>query len=256
LSSQQDISQLYNALFELESKFKKEENYPIHKKLDFKNQFDDIYELILSRVSVKDKNILDAGCGVGFGSMVLLKNGAKEVTGISVSDKEIDRATQSIKKLGLQNISFKKSTFDETENSKYDIIVCVESLKHTLNFDTSIKILLEGLKPSGKLIIVDDFFDNNHNKISKAFATNWHLNFLISQKDIEINTSEFSTKIEDLTSYVRQKSKFKTAVNITLFSLFKKQSSFKKLFLGGLLLDQLYLNKQMKYQLVIISKKP
>ena len=256
MSSQQDISQLYNALFELESKFKKEENYPIHKKLDFKNQFDDIYELILSRVSVKDKNILDAGCGVGFGSMVLLKNGAKEVTGISVSDKEIDRATQSIKKLGLQNISFKKSTFDETENSKYDIIVCVESLKHTLNFDTSIKILLEGLKPSGKLIIVDDFFDNNHNKISKAFATNWHLNFLISQKDIEINTSEFSTKIEDLTSYVRQKSKFKTAVNITLFSLFKKQSSFKKLFLGGLLLDQLYLNKQMKYQLVIISKKP
>ncbi len=256
MNSQQDISQLYNALFELESKFKKEENYPIHKRLDFKNQFDDIYELILSRVSVKDKNILDAGCGVGFGSMVLLKNGAKEVSGISVSDKEIERATQSIKKLGLQNISFKKSTFDETENSKYDIIVCVESLKHTLNFDTSIKTLLDGLKPSGKLIVVDDFFDDNHNKTSKAFASNWHLNFLISQKDIEINTSEFSTKIEDLTSYVRQKSKFKTAVNITLFSLFKKQSSFKKLFLGGLLLDQLYLNKQMKYQLVIISKKP
>ncbi len=256
MNSQQDISQLYNALFELESKFKKEENYPIHKSLDFKNQFEDIYELILSRVTVKDKIILDAGCGVGFGSMLLLKNGAQEVTGISVSDKEIERATQSSEKLGLQNISFKKSTFDETEKSKYDIIVCVESLKHTLNFDASLKILLEGLKPEGKLIIVDDFFDDNHNKTSKAFAANWHLNFLISQKDIDVNTSEFSTKIEDLTSFVRQKSKFKTALSIALFSFFKKKSSFKKLFLGGLLLDQLYLNKQMKYQLVIISKKP
>lgn len=254
MNSQHDITQLYNALFELEARFKKEENYPIHKKLDFNNQFNDIYELIITRLDIKDKNILDAGCGVGFGSMLLLKNGANKVIGISLSDKEIERATIGKDKLKLDNIVFKKSSFDETESNCYDIIICVESLKHSLDFGNSFTALLNGLKPNGSLCIVDDFFDENHSNTSKKFAKNWHLNFLLAQKDVVINTDEFSTTIEDLTHFVTKKSKLKTQLSIALFGFFQKKSVYKKLFLGGLLLDKLYENKQMKYQFIIISR--
>jgi SAM-dependent methyltransferase len=255
MNSQNEITQLYNALFELESKFKNDENYPIHKKLDFKGKFNDIYELIISLIEIKGKSILDAGCGVGFGSIMLLQNGAKKVLGISVSDKEIERANKGKEKLEFKNIEFKKSTFDETLRNKYDIIICVESLKHSLAFDNSLQALLNGLKPNGKLCIVDDFFDENHNKTSSEFAKNWHLNFLISQKDIEIISNDFSTSVKDLTHFVPKKLKLKTEFSIALFRLLKKKSAFKKLFLGGLLLDKLYVYNQMKYLLVVITKK-
>jgi 2-polyprenyl-3-methyl-5-hydroxy-6-metoxy-1,4-benzoquinol methylase len=254
MNSKQDVVQLYNSLFELEEKFKHEKNYPIHKKLNFKNAFNDIYELIISRIDIKNKTILDAGCGVGFGSILLLKNGAKHVTGISISDKEIERANQGKTELNLEEIEFKNSTFDQVEHSKYDLIICVESLKHSLNMEQSLTCLLNGLKPHGQLGIVDDFFDGIDNQTSNAFALNWHLNFLISTKDVTCNTNGFKTTFEDLTTFVVKKSSIKTTLSILFFRLFKKDSAFKKLFLGGLLLDQLYLNNQMKYQLVIISK--
>ncbi len=154
--------------------------------------------------------ILDAGCGVGFGSILLLKNGAQQVTGISVSDKEIQRANLGKSKLGLENIDFKKSTFDQTQSNLYDIIICVESLKHSLDFETSFNALLNGLKPNGKLCIVDDFFDEKHNKTSQEFAKNWHLNFLITQKEVVINNLQFSTSVDDLTHFVTKKSSLKT----------------------------------------------
>ncbi len=123
-----------------------------------------------------------------------------------------------------------------------------------MHFEKSFERLLNGLKPYGTLCIVDDFFDENHNKTSDKFAKNWHLNFLISTKHVTVTTNDYTTKVEDLTPFVTKKSIFKIQFSVVLFNLFKRKSAFKKLFLGGLLLDKLYSNNQMKYQLVLISK--
>jgi SAM-dependent methyltransferase len=254
LNSEQDITQLYNSLFQLEARFKEHSAYPIHKKLYFKNQFNDIYDYLISKIDIKEKTVLDAGCGVGFGSFLFVKNGAKHVTGISVSDEEINRANETKSKLIIENCSFEKATFD-TISHPYDIIFCVESLKHSLDFQKSLSNLLKCLSENGKLVIVDDFFDGCKNNISNSLEKNWHLNVLLKDSDIVVNENTYSVEQEDLTKFMRIKSFLKIYVQLAFFRFFKRNSPYRKLFKGGILLDYLYTRKQMQYKLLVISKK-
>jgi 2-polyprenyl-3-methyl-5-hydroxy-6-metoxy-1,4-benzoquinol methylase len=107
---------------------------------------------------------LDAGCGVGFGSLLFAKNEAQKVSGISVSDLEIERANRNKNKYHFDNVDFEVCTFEDVASSRYDLIFCIESLKHALDFDNAFNVLLKGLKTNGKLIIVDDFFEKEIQK--------------------------------------------------------------------------------------------
>jgi 2-polyprenyl-3-methyl-5-hydroxy-6-metoxy-1,4-benzoquinol methylase len=254
LNTEKDISQLYNTLFQLEAKFKKEEAYPIHKKLYFTENYTDIYDYLVSTINCSEKIVLDAGCGVGYGSFLFAKNKAKTVTGISLSEEEIKRAKETKTHLKIENCTFEVRSFDAI-SSKFDLIFCVESLKHSLNIQKSIAHLLSSLSEKGQLILVDDFFDTKETSMSKQLQADWLLNELLSEKHLEIDTTIFNIKSEDLTSMMKQKSTFKIQIQLLFFSFFKKNSLYKKLFKGGILLDYLYTQKQMKYKLVIITKK-
>lgn len=253
MNTEKDISQLYNSLFHLEKKFKKETTYPIHKKLYFEQKKTDIYDYLVSKINIKDQKILDAGCGVGFGGFIFIKKGAKKVTGISVSDEEIKRANVIKSKLKIENCEFKKTTFENVSDN-FDLIFCVESLKHSLDFKKSFSNLLNVLNENGKLVIVDDFFDGNETNTSSSLKDNWHLNFLLTLNHVEIESSKHSIEIEDLTHFMKIKSLLKIYIQLSFFKFFKSNSPYKKLFKGGIQLDYLYAKKQMKYKLVIITK--
>lgn len=250
----QDIRNLYNALFDLESKFKKEAAYPIHKRMNFGNEFNDVYELLLSQIDIQNKTILDAGCGVGFGSFLLAKSGAQYVKGISISEKEIERANAIKNELQINNTNFEVTTFDHTTANQYDIIICVESLKHTLDFEKSFDKLLNGLKPNGTLCIIDDFFDGKENKTSNQFQNDWHLNYLIALSHLKVDTTAFEWSKMDLNKWLYPKSLWKINSQLFFFKILKRNAAFKKLFRGGLLLDKLYAQKQMTYALVQIKR--
>ena len=257
MNTSKDITDLYNSLFQLESKFKKGGEYPIHKRMDFKASHRDIYDYLISKIDLKNKTVLDAGCGVGFGSFRFAKNNAKKVIGISLSNLEIERAIANKIALNLENTEFKISSFDETPANTYDLVFCIESLKHALVFENSFEILLKSLKPNGKLYIVDDFFEGKPSKISEKLMKDWNLNFLFSMTDIKIipNLFAIEVEVEDLTPFMPKKSLLKINLRLMFFKLLTRDAMFKKLFRGGLLLDKLYAKKQMKYQLIIISKK-
>ena len=139
-------------------------------------------------------------------------------------------------------------------SSSYDLIFCVESLKHALDFDNALNTLLSGLKTNGKLIIVDDFFENEITKTGKAFMSDWNLNFLFALSHFSNIPREFKLEAEDLTHFMPKKSLLKINMQLLFFKLLNK-SLFKKLFKGGLLLDKMYAEKAMKYQLIIITKE-
>lgn len=251
-----DITQLYNALFQIEAKLKSAGEYPIHKRLDFGGAFTDIYEFLVSKIDIKNKHILDAGCGVGFGSLLFAKNNAAKITGISVSDLEIESADRNKNKYHFDNVDFKVSNFENTESCNYDLIFCVESLKHSLDFDKDFNALLNGLKPNGKLVIVDDFFEGKITTAAcEAFMADWNLNFLFALSHFSGMPHKFTLEIEDLTHFMPKKSLFKINMQLLFFKLLKRKSMLKKLFKGGLLLDKLYAKKAMKYQLIIIAKQ-
>ncbi|MFN4027302.1 MAG: class I SAM-dependent methyltransferase [Flavobacterium sp.] len=251
----QDIVDLYDSLFEMESQFKKDASYPIHKRMNFGKAYHDIYDFLRFKIDIQNKTILDAGCGVGFGSFLLAKNGAKHVKGISISSKEIQRANQVKEQSQTNNIEFEVASFDDTQPNRYDIIICIESLKHTLNFEQSFNQLLAGLKPNGILCIVDDFFDKKHNKTSMAFQKDWHLNYLISLSDVTIDEGQFEQTQDNLKAWLYPKSLWKINLKLWLFRAFKRNSNFTKLFRGGLLLDKLYAQKKMDYLIVQIKRR-
>ncbi len=249
------ISKLYNDLFLLEKNKNRGRLYPIHKKLDYKKMNClHLYDYILQHYISKNRGlkILDAGCGVGFGSIFLAEKTQNKITGISLSDLEIKRANSSLKEKNLTNCSFQKLSFDEVRQEKYDLILCIESFKHSKNFQRTLRHFKSILNPDGTVLIVDDFYlgKTPENKLCSKFKNYWELDDLLSEKDLY--GSNFECSIKDLSLFLNTSSSQNISIKYfaTLFLSKVKGNSFKKLFGGGVLLEKLYFKEEMKYNLI------
>ena len=86
-------------------------------------------EYISSRLEIKNKKILDIGCGGGILSEELSKMGAK-VTGIDSSKKSINIAKKHAKEQDLEIEYINASILDASNLGDYDCVVCFEMIEH------------------------------------------------------------------------------------------------------------------------------
>ena len=86
-------------------------------------------EYILSRLEIKNKKILDIGCGGGILSEELSKMGAKG-TGIDSSKKSIIIAKEHAKEQDLEIEYINGSILDVSNLGEYDCVVCFEMIEH------------------------------------------------------------------------------------------------------------------------------
>lgn len=100
---------------------------------------------------VKNKILLDVGCGSGRFSEIALKYGAYVVSVDYSSAVQV--AYSNLKK-------FKKSVFLQSDiykmpfkNNKFDLIICLGVLQHTPDVETAFKCLPSLLKKNGKLCV-------------------------------------------------------------------------------------------------------
>ena len=84
---------------------------------------------ISSRLDIKNKKILDIGCGGGILSEELCKMGAK-VTGIDSSKKSINIAKKHAKEQDLEIEYINGSIMDVSSLKNYDCVVCFEMIEH------------------------------------------------------------------------------------------------------------------------------
>jgi len=247
------VQNIYDSLFHFEGK-KALKPYPIHKKLDTQVfGYKDIYEWIAKTYNFDSKtNVLDAGCGVGYGSIFLAQQFNCSVTGISISDAEIQKATEFTHDLKLdEHVCFKQLSFDDLPEVQYDFIMAIESVKHTLNWNKTIESLQKSLKPKGTLIIVDDFLvTQNQNSLTKKYARDWALKVLLKQDDF---LPEFRLK-KDLTPFVTSKNQFVLKIAILVLSILKPFMKVAVIMRGGLYLEQLFRSKVMKYYVIELKK--
>lgn len=113
------------------------------------------WEKILSFMgSLKDKRILDIGCGVGQFASFLRDNGLESYCGIDFSQEAIKQAKQK----GLENFIFKKEDIfhSDTLNEDFDYVVILEVLEH-LKEDLK---LLSLFKSKTKMIISVPNYDS------------------------------------------------------------------------------------------------
>ena len=129
-------------------------------KYDFKKAKEDIISVVFNWAIQQSNNqdrkfnhLLDAGCGIGGSSRYIFKNfNINKVTGISISQNQIDRAMQLNNN---DNLSFIKMDATKTNfsNNTYDAIWSFEMEPHIEDKKNMINEFLRILKPGGILIL-------------------------------------------------------------------------------------------------------
>lgn len=108
-------------------------------------------------IDLKNKDVLDAGCGFGGKTVYYVEQGCKSVIGIDLDEKHIKYAREFAEKKGLPNIEFKTANLTNLpfESNKFDIIFLddvVEHVQRSLLVDV-FKECKRLIKPNGKICL-------------------------------------------------------------------------------------------------------
>ncbi|MCY4656913.1 MAG: cyclopropane-fatty-acyl-phospholipid synthase [Gammaproteobacteria bacterium] len=102
-----------------------------------------------------DGTVLDIGCGWGSLAMHIAENANAHVTGITLSDAQVEVARKRAKERQLENqVSFNLEDY-RLHQGKYDAVVSVGMFEHVgkHNFETYFKKVKDFLKPNGVALI-------------------------------------------------------------------------------------------------------
>lgn len=139
--------------------------------------------------------ILDVGCGIGGTSRYLAKklSVGSSVTGITLSDKQVQRATLLAKQQGVSNADFLvmdalNMTF--ADNS-FDYVWACESGEHMPDKKKYVEEMIRVLKPGGKIVIAtwcqrdegDRPFDDYEKRMLNFLYSEWTHPYFISISD-------------------------------------------------------------------------
>ncbi len=100
---------------------------------------------------IRQKKVLDLGCGSGYGSFELIKLGAKKVEAVDISSKAINYAK---KNYHHKNLFFRvaDATSIPFPDNSFDVIVSFEVIEHIKNYQMFIKEAFRVLKKPGYFI--------------------------------------------------------------------------------------------------------
>ena len=139
-----------------------EEQQAGYKKKDFKQaKFDFVDEMFTWGMDGKGTDgvakVLDVGCGIGGTSRYLAKKllPNAQVTGITLSPKQVERATELAKEQGVPNAKFQvmDALAMEFPDNSFDVVWACESGEHMPDKTAYVNEMLRVLKPGGKLIL-------------------------------------------------------------------------------------------------------
>lgn len=144
------------------------------------------------------KQVLDYCCGTGGNSRFFASHGAS-VTGIDLSDSEIETAKKLAKKEGFEkNTSFFVMDAEATSfpDESFDIIVCCGVLHH-VDLDKAYKELNRLLRKGGRIICIEAFGHNpiirQYRKRTPNLRTPWEVDHILKKKDIEKGRKYFQS---------------------------------------------------------------
>ncbi len=113
------------------------------------------WEIFYSPDEIQGKAVLDAGCGTGIFSVIFAGNGAREVTGIDISEGSLETAQSLKKKFNLHNATFQKEDMLSLPFApeSFDIVWAWGTVHHTTDPYQAISELIRVLKKGGTILL-------------------------------------------------------------------------------------------------------
>jgi len=98
---------------------------------------------------IRDKTVIDFGCGEGLESLDLVRNGARKVIGIDIRQSVLREAARNVSAAGLSD----RCEFMTGTSTKADIIVSLDSFEHFEDPAAVLSTMYDLLEPGGLAMI-------------------------------------------------------------------------------------------------------
>ena len=212
--------------------------------------------------------VLDAGCGFG-GTIFHWHNRiGGSYDGLTLSRVQLRVATREARRRGIDgDCQFHLQSYDAPIAGTYDAVVAIESLIHSRDVCTTIPNLAKSLRPGGLMVILDDMaevnIDSEAPEEAKALRDHWGCARYAMQEDYRKALDKARLNViheEDLTPQVQPRNasvldSLEARYN-NLYKLIPLTSARTVLsaYIGGLALERLYLQKNVRYRLIVSRK--
>jgi ubiquinone/menaquinone biosynthesis C-methylase UbiE len=127
---------------------------------------------------VKDKQVLDAACGEGYGSDILAQI-SKQVIGVDIDQASIEHARKRYKR---DNLEFIQASCAQLpfKDSSFEVVVSFETLEHLQHQQQMLAEFNRVLKPNGLLLISTP--DKKHYSDERGFENEYHVKELYKEE--------------------------------------------------------------------------
>ena len=100
---------------------------------------------------VAGKRVLDAGCGVGYGTAMLASGGPDSLVGVDVADDALARARDEL----AEDVELLRGDIRDLplDSESFDLVVCFEVIEHVERQADALAELKRVLRPDGTLLI-------------------------------------------------------------------------------------------------------